>query len=65
MKYFYENKLLCFKINGKLHEKIVLHNVNYNNHIKKRHPDISHKKIEEILNEPDYVYKRSNKSKDY
>ncbi|GFZ30112.1 hypothetical protein CSC2_06380 [Clostridium zeae] len=65
MKYFYEDKLLCFKINGKLHEKIVLHNNNYINHIKKRHSDINLKKIEEILYAPDYVYKRSNKSKDY
>jgi len=61
MKYYYESKHLIFKLEGKLHNRIVLHSNNYRKHIKVRHPEISMKKIEEILKEPDYIYKPSRK----
>lgn len=65
MKYYFEDKFLIFKITGKLHEKVILYNRNYKNHIKVKHPEITIKKIETILNAPDYVYKRSCNGKTY
>lgn len=63
MDYYYKDKFLIFKIEGKLHNKIVLYNCNYRNHIKVRHPEISMKKIEKILKEPDFIYKPSRNSR--
>lgn len=65
MKYYYENKYMIFKLEGKLHKRIVLYNCNYKNHIKTSHPEINIKKIEIILKEPDYIYKASRKSDIY
>ncbi|QAA31350.1 hypothetical protein C1I91_06670 [Clostridium manihotivorum] len=62
MKNYYEDKLLAFKIEGKLHNKIVLYDDNYKKHIKVRHPEMSMENIEDILKTPDYVYKPSRNS---
>lgn len=62
MEYYFENKLMIFKIKGKLHEKIILYYCNFKNHIKARHPEMTIKKIKNILEQPDYVYKSSRSS---
>ncbi|MBV4436329.1 hypothetical protein [Clostridium tyrobutyricum] len=62
MKYYYEEKFLIFKLRGKLHKKAVMYNVNYKNHIKINHPEMTMNKIEKILNDPDYIYKPSRNS---
>ncbi|OPJ55201.1 hypothetical protein [Clostridium chromiireducens] len=62
MNHYFEDNLKIFKLEGKLHKKIILYYANYKNHIKVRHPEMTMKKIEEILNEPDFVYKQSRNS---
>lgn len=65
MKYYFEDNSMIFKLEGKLHERIILYSSNYRNHIKVKHTEITMKKIEEILKEPDYIYKPSKSSKDF
>lgn len=65
MEYYFKDRFKIFKLVGKLHKKIILYNGNYKNHIKVKHPEMTMKKIEEILNSPDYVYKSSWSSKTY
>lgn len=65
MEYYYEDKFMILKFEGKLHNKIVLYKSNYKNHINVKHPEMSVKKIEEILKCPDYVYKLSKRSSVY
>lgn len=65
MKYYIEDNFMIFKLEGKLHERIILYSGNYKNHIKVKHPEVTMKKIEEILKEPDYIYKPSKCNKDY
>lgn len=65
MEYYYKDKFKIFKLKGKLHERVVLYNGNYTNHIKVKHQEITLKKIEEILKEPDYIYKSSCKGQNY
>lgn len=65
MKYYFEDNSMIFKLEGKLHERIILYSSNYRNHIKVKHTEITMKKIEEILKEPDYIYKPSRSSKDF
>lgn len=62
VKHYYEDNSIIFKLEGRLHKKIILYNRNYKMHIKISHPEISMNKIEEILTNPDYVYKSSRKS---
>jgi len=62
MNHYFEDNLMIFKLEGELHKKIILYYANYKNHIKVRHPEMAINKIEEILNEPDYVYKQSRNS---
>lgn len=63
LKYYLEKNLKIFKFEGKNHKKIILYNGNYRNHIKLNHPEISLKKIKEILQDPDYIYKASRNSR--
>jgi len=65
MEYYFEDNLKVFKLVGKLHKKIILYSGNYKNHIKVNHPEMTMKKVEEILNAPDYVYKRSCNNQTY
>ncbi|MGL5414823.1 MAG: hypothetical protein ACRDAU_04085 [Clostridium sp.] len=65
MGFYYENKLLIFKIEAKLHKKVVLYYRNYKKHIHLKHGEITLKKIVDILENPDYVYKSSRKSEVY
>ncbi|NLK94531.1 MAG: hypothetical protein GX275_04975 [Clostridiales bacterium] len=65
MEYYYEDNSLIIKLKGKLHERIILYYANYKNHIKYKHTEITMKKIEEILKEPDYIYKPSKNNKYY
>lgn len=62
---YYEDGFKVFKLGGKLHEKIVLFNIYFKNHIKDRHPETNIEKIQEILENPDYVYKQSRNSSCY
>ena len=62
--YFVEDSK-CFKINGKLHTKIILSEENYRYHILPKHPDITIELIHIILVNPDYVYKATMRSPDY
>lgn len=63
--FYYIDKIEIYKLKGKIHDRIVLYRQNYLRHIKVAHSEISMKKIIDILGEPDYVYKKSRKSKDY
>ena len=65
MKYYFKDNHIIFKLEGKLHKKIILYNHNYKNHIKVSHPEMTIQKIEEILNTPDYVYKGFRNSSTY
>ena len=65
MKCFYEGRSLIYKMEGRLHSKIFLYNSNLNGHIKIKHPEISLKMIEDILQDPDYVFKPSRDTKDF
>ncbi|WP_238860170.1 DUF4258 domain-containing protein [Clostridium sp. YIM B02569] len=65
MEYYFKDKLKFFKLVGKLHKRIILYSANYKKHIKVRYPEITMKKIEEILNSPDYIFKSSRSSKMY
>ncbi|QAA31311.1 hypothetical protein [Clostridium manihotivorum] len=65
MRYYYDGKAKVFKMRGRVHDKIILYNVNYKKHIKIRHPEIDISKIDEILKEPDFVYKSSTNTKIY
>ena len=49
MKHYYEEGLMIFKLEGKVHKKILLYNANFQNHIKVRHPEMDLNKIESIL----------------
>ena len=60
MNHYFEDNLKVFKLEGKLHKKIILYYANYKDHIKV--PEMTIKKIEQILNQPDYVYKQSRNS---
>ncbi|CDM67875.1 hypothetical protein CM240_0710 [Clostridium bornimense] len=60
MKYYFEEKLMVFKLEGKVHKKILLYNANFHSHIKVKHPEMTLKKIEGILKDPDYVFRMSN-----
>jgi hypothetical protein len=62
MEHYYEDKSLVFKFEARVHEKVILYNKNYKYHIKIRHPEMNMKNIEEILKDPDYVYKPSTSS---
>lgn len=65
MEYYFKDRFKIFKLVGKLHKKIILYSANYKNHIKLKHPEMTMRKIEVILNSPDYVYKSSWSSKTY
>lgn len=65
MDYYYEDNFLIFKFKARLHERVILYNKNYNMHIKAKHHYMSMKKIEEILENPDFVYKSSRNSLNY
>lgn len=62
---YYEGQDKVFKLHGKLHARIILYKQNYIKHIKSEHPEISMRKIIMILEEPDYIYRKSRSSKDY
>lgn len=65
MDYYYENLSMVFRIKTKIHNKVILYNKNYKSHIKVRHPEITLNKIQKILEEPDFIYKRSKNSHEY
>lgn len=65
MKYYFEDGAMIFKIKGKLHKKILLYNINYRNHIKIKHPEMTIRKIVRVLEEPDFIYKSSKRSKTF
>lgn len=60
MQYYFEEKLMVFKLEGKVHKKILLYNANFKSHIKVKHPEMTLEKIEVILKDPDYVFRMSN-----
>ena len=59
MKCYYEDKEKILKTKGKVHDNIIIFYNNYYNHIKYKHPEINLEIIEEILDDPDYVYKQA------
>ena len=59
MKCYYEDKEKILKPKGKVHDNIIIFYNNYYNHIKNKHPEINLEIIEEILDDPDYVYKQA------
>lgn len=65
MDYYYEGLSKIFKIKTIIHNKVLLYNKNYRNHIRIRHPEMTLGKIENILQEPDLIYKSSRNSKNY
>lgn len=65
MRYYYEDNELLFKIEGKIHEKIVLNYNRYKEHINHKHREVHLYKIFDILNDPDYVYKQSHATTTY
>lgn len=62
---YYENDFLLHRIKGKIHNKIIFCSNNFRKHIKVRHPEMTFKKIRNVLEEPDYVFKPSSNSIDY
>ncbi|MDK2828905.1 MAG: hypothetical protein PWP67_1718 [Clostridium butyricum] len=65
MEYYYEDLSMIFKIKTIIHNKVILYNKNYKNHIKIRHPEMTLDKIQKILEQPDFIYKSSRNSKEY
>ena len=59
MKCYYEDKEKILKTKGRVHDNIIIFYNNYYNHIKNKHPEINLEIIEEILDDPDYVYKQA------
>ncbi len=59
MKCYYEDKGKILKTKGRVHDNIIIFYNNYYNHIKNKHPEINLEIIEEILDDPDYVYKQA------
>ena len=59
MRCYYEDKEKILKTKGRVHDNIIIFYNNYCNHIKYKHPEINLEIIEEILDDPDYVYKKS------
>lgn len=59
MRCYYEDKEKILKTKGRVHDNIIIFYNNYCNHIKYKHPKINLEIIEEILDDPDYVYKKS------
>lgn len=65
MTNYYKDKALIYKISGVLHNKILLYNSNYKRHISVRHKEMTLEIIEEVLVDPDFVYKPSKNSQDF
>lgn len=65
MKCYYEYGAKIYKIKAKKHDKVILYNINFKKHIKISHPEMTIKKIQEILENPDYVYTPSRNSTRY
>ncbi len=65
MKCYYECGAKIYKIKAKKHDKVILYNINFKKHIKISHPEMTIKKIQEILENPDYVYTSSGNSTHY
>ncbi|UZT06190.1 hypothetical protein ONV75_16545 [Clostridium sp. LQ25] len=65
MEYYYEELSMIFKIKTRIHNKVILYNKNYKNHIKNRHPEMTLNKIQKILEEPDFIYTNSKSSGNY
>ena len=58
-------KLDIFEFRGRLHEKIVLLKEQYEDHILKKHPEITLDIIEKTLLSPDVVTKKSKSKKEH
>lgn len=58
-------KIFVFEFEGRLHEKIILIKEQYENHIIKKHPEITLEYIENTLKAPDVVTKKSKSKKEH
>ena len=58
-------KIGVFEFEGRLHEKILLTKEQYTEHIQKKHPEITLEIIENTLNTPDIVTKKSRSKKEH
>ncbi|MDD7794360.1 hypothetical protein [Clostridium sp. 'White wine YQ'] len=65
MDYYFENNKRYYKFKGKLHKKIILGFTNYTKHIVNKHPEINISILEEVICNPDYIYKTSINSEDF
>ena len=58
-------KVGVFEFEGRLHEKILLTKEQYAEHIQKKHPEITLEIIENTLENPDIVTKKSRSKKEH
>ena len=58
-------KVGVFEFEGRLHEKILLTKEQYAEHIQKKHPEITLEIIENTLESPDIVTKKSRSKKEH
>ncbi|MBF4806386.1 MAG: helicase [Pseudoleptotrichia goodfellowii] len=58
-------KIEIYEFDAKLHQKVIMQKKQFEEHIIKKHPEITLEIIDIILNNPDYVTKRSNSKKEH
>lgn len=54
-----------YEYTAKLHKKILLEKKQFNEHIQKKHPEVTLEIIKEVLKNPDLVTKQSNSKKEH
>lgn len=65
MTSYYKDKALIYKLDGVLNHKIIMFKSNFKKHINFKHKEVTLEIIEEVLKDPDYVYKPSKRSEDF
>lgn len=58
-------KIEIYEFDAKLHKKVIMYKKQFEEHIMKKHNEITLEIIDIILNNPDYVTKRSKSKKEH